>query len=120
MSKLTKKEARVRRHRRLRHKISGTAERPRMAVCRTAKHLYVQLIDDAARLTLVAGNTMEPVYREAGRRVTQEDAVALGRAVAERALAANITVVTFDRGGFRFHGRIKALADAARAAGLTF
>ena len=120
MSKLSKKEARLRRHRRLRRKISGTADVPRMCVCRTANHLYVQIIDDEARHTLCSASTVEPSFRERKLRLNTEAAVAVGKAVAERALAANIKRVVFDRGGFNYHGRIKALADAAREAGLQF
>jgi large subunit ribosomal protein L18 len=120
MSKLSKKEARVRRHRRLRNRISGTAEVPRMSVCRTAKHLYVQLVDDEAAATIVAGSTLDAAFKETGLGANVAGATALGRIVAEKALAANIQKVVFDRGGFRYHGRIKALADAAREAGLKF
>jgi len=117
---MTKKEARVRRHRSLRHRISGCPEIPRMSVCRTAKHLYVQLVDDEAQTTIVSGSTLEAAFRELGMRSNAAGAAALGKLVAEKALAANITKVVFDRGGFRYHGRIKALADAAREAGLKF
>jgi large subunit ribosomal protein L18 len=120
MSKLSKKEARIRRHRRLRHRISGTAEVPRMSVCRTAKHLYVQLVDDEAATTLVSGSTLEGAFKETGLGANAEGAAALGKIVAEKAIAAKIEKVVFDRGGFRYHGRIKALADAAREAGLKF
>ncbi len=120
MSIISKKEARVRRHRRLRHRISGSAEMPRMCVCRTAKHLYVQLVDDEAQTTILSGSTLAADFREAGLRANAQGAAALGKQVAEKALAANITKVVFDRGGFRYHGRIKALADAAREAGLKF
>ena len=120
MSKLSKKEARVRRHRRIRRKISGTAETPRMCVCRTAKHLYVQLIDDEAQRTMCSASTIEPVFRDSDLRLNSEGAATLGKTLAERALAADIKKVVFDRGGFNYHGRIKALADAAREAGLQF
>jgi large subunit ribosomal protein L18 len=120
MSTITKKEARVRRHRSLRHRISGSATIPRMSVCRTDKHLYVQLVDDEAQTTILSGSTLDRALREAGIRNNAEGAAALGKLVAEKALAANITKVVFDRGGFRYHGRIKALADAAREAGLKF
>lgn len=91
-----------------------------MSVCRTAKHLYVQLVDDEAQTTIVSGSTLDPAFRETGLRCNAAGASALGKLVAEKAIAANITKVVFDRGGFRYHGRIKALADAAREAGLKF
>lgn len=91
-----------------------------MSVCRTDKHLYVQLVDDEAQATIVAGSTLEPAFRETGLGANVEGAAALGKMVAEKALAANISKIVFDRGGFRYHGRIKALADAAREAGLKF
>lgn len=120
MSTINKKDARIRRHRRLRHRISGSAQMPRMSVCRTAKHLYVQLVDDEAQVTILAGSTLNAAFRESGLKANAQGAAALGKLVAEKALAANITKVVFDRGGFRYHGRIKALADAAREAGLKF
>jgi len=118
MAKLSMKEARLRRHRRIRGKVSGTAAKPRMSVFRTSKHLYVQLIDDEAQRTLVAASTLDASFREAGNKTDTEGAAALGKVAAERALAADITQAVFDRGGFRYHGRIAALAAAAREAGL--
>ncbi len=121
MSKLTKKEARVRRHRRLRHKVQGTAERPRMSVFCSGKHIYVQLVDDAAGHTLVAVSTLETGLREnAEVKPTVAGATVLGKLAAERAAAAKIDAVVFDRGGFKYHGKIKAVAEAAREAGLKF
>ena len=120
MSKLSKKEARIRRHRRLRHRISGSAEIPRLSVCRTDKHLYVQLVDDEAQATILSGSTLDADFKETGLKANAEGAAPLGKLVGEKAVAANIAKVVFDRGGFRYHGRIKALADAARAAGLKF
>lgn len=120
MSKLSKKEARVRRHRRLRHRVSGTAETPRMSVFRTDKHLYVQLVDDEAQSTILSGSTLDADFKETGLKANAEGAATLGKLVAEKAIAAKIAKVVFDRGGFRYHGRIKALADGARAAGLKF
>jgi large subunit ribosomal protein L18 len=120
MSTLSKKEARVRRHRRLRRKISGTPEIPRMSVCRTANHIYVQMIDDVSGRTLASVSTLDREFRERGLSCDTAGAAELGKMAAERAKAADISTVVFDRGGFRFHGRIKALADAAREAGLRF
>lgn len=115
----TKKEQRLRRHRRLRKKIVGTAERPRMAVCTTGHHIYVQIIDDDSGRTIASCSTIEKKMREDGVRPTREGAQVLGRTAAERLLALGINQVVFDRGGFQFHGRIRAVADAAREAGLT-
>jgi len=120
MAKLSKKEARCRRHRRLRGKISGCPEIPRMSVWRSGKNLYVQFIDDVAQCTLASVSTLGKEFREGGKKVDMEGAAALGKMAAERAKAVNISRVVFDRGGLQFHGRIKALADAAREAGLTF
>ena len=120
MGKLSNKAARQRRHRRLRKKLHGTAEVPRMCVCRTTNHLYVQLTDDAAQHTLVSASTLDPEFRQSESKSNKEGAAILGKLAAERALAKDIKQVVFDRGGFRFHGRIKALADAARKAGLKF
>jgi len=120
MSKPSKREARARRHRRLRRKISGTAEIPRMCVCRSEKHLYVQFVDDTAQHTLAAVSTLDAEYKANHQKCDSTGVSALGKMAAERAKAANITKVVFDRGGFQFHGRIKILADAAREAGLKF
>ncbi len=120
MSKLTKKEARQRRHRRVRKKISGTAEIPRMSVCRTANHMYIQFIDDVEQRTLASAASLDPEFRKGNHKMNVEGATALGKLAAERAQAANINTVVFDRGGFRFHGRVKALAESAAKAGLKF
>jgi large subunit ribosomal protein L18 len=113
-----RRESRLRRHRRVRKKIHGTAERPRLAVHRSNKHIVAQLIDDDAGRTLVAASTAEPDQRAAGSGATVEAAVRIGTLLAERAKAAGIERVVFDRGGFIYHGRIAALASAARDAGL--
>ena len=115
-----KQLGRARRHHRLRKKVSGTEVRPRLAVFRSNKHIVAQVIDDRAGRTLVAASTHEPDLRGAGSTSNKEAATAVGRLVAERAKAAGITTVVFDRGGFVYHGRIAALADAAREAGLEF
>lgn len=121
MSKVSKKEARARRHERLRRKVSGTAECPRLAVCRTAHHMYAQVIDDTRHHTLVAASTLSAAFRDSAVRASNvAGAAALGKMIAEQALAAQITQVVFDRGGFMYHGRVKALAEAARTAGLKF
>ena len=116
---LTKSEHRIRRHRRVRKKILGTAERPRLAVFRSNKHIYVQAIDDFAGRTIVSASTMEADLRT-GATATVDAAKKIGKLVGERAQAAGISSVVFDRGGFKYHGRIAAIADGAREAGLEF
>lgn len=112
---------RLRRRYRVRRSIKGTAERPRLSVFRSHKHIYAQVIDDATGRTLVSASSRDRELRDAlafgGNRAAAE---AIGRSVAERALAAGVTKVCFDRGAFRYHGRVSALAEAARAAGLEF
>ena len=120
MSKITKKEALKMRHARLRRKLAGTAERPRLSVCRTGAHIYAQVIDDDFGNTLVSASTVEKEMREQKLAANMKSAAIIGKAIAERALAKNIKAVVFDRGGFPFHGCIKAVADAAREAGLEF
>jgi len=114
-----RREARIRRHRRVRKKVFGTAERPRLAVFRSNKHISAQIIDDAAGRTLAAASTVEPSVR-GDERGNTDGARTVGRLVAERAKAAGIDRVVFDRGGYLYHGRVAALADAAREAGLEF
>ena len=115
-----KQLGRARRHHRIRKKVSGTAARPRLAVFRSNKHIVAQVIDDRAGRTLAAASTHEGDLKASGGTGNKEAAAAVGRLVAERAKAAGITTVVFDRGGFVYHGRIAALADAARKAGLEF
>jgi large subunit ribosomal protein L18 len=112
-------EARRRRHVRVRKKISGTPARPRLAVFRSNRHTHAQLIDDVAGRTLASASTQEPAFR-ATEGAPVEVAAEVGRLLAERATARGITAVVFDRGGFKFHGRVKALAEGARRAGLEF
>jgi large subunit ribosomal protein L18 len=114
----TRVEARERRHQRLRQKLRGTARRPRMSVCFTGQHIYVQFIDDIAGRTLAATSTLAPEAKTTKANVA--GAKKIGALVAQKAKEKNITVVVFDRGGFKYHGRVKALADAAREAGLKF
>ena len=113
-------ESRLRRHRRVRKKVHGTAARPRLAVYRSNRHLSVQLIDDDAGRTIVSASLLEADFRkqQAGGNIAA--ATAVGTLIAERAKKAGVTSVVFDRGGFLYHGRIAAIADAARAAGLEF
>lgn len=108
------------RHRRLRRLISGTVERPRLAVFGSLKHVYAQVIDDAEGKTLVSASTMEQAFKGAKSTGNQEAAKEIGKLIAERALAQGISAVVFDRGGHVYHGRVKALAEAAREAGLNF
>ena len=114
-----KDRAEVRRavHRRIRKKVAGTAERPRLAIYRSLNHIYAQVIDDERGRTLASASTTEKDLR-GGTGGNIEAAQRVGRAIAERAIAAGVEQVVFDRGGFRFHGRVKALTDAAREAGL--
>jgi large subunit ribosomal protein L18 len=114
---LTKSEHRVRRHRRVRKKVLGTAERPRLAVFRSNKHIYAQAIDDMTGRTVASASTMESAQRS-GATATVDAATQIGKLIAERVQAAGITTVVFDRGGFKYHGRVAAVADGARAAGL--
>lgn len=115
-----RREGRIRRHRRVRKKIHGTAARPRLAVHRSNKHLSVQVIDDDAGRTLAAASTIEADLRADGSGGSVDAATRVGTLIAERAKAAGITTVVFDRGGFAYHGRVAAVADAAREAGLEF
>jgi large subunit ribosomal protein L18 len=117
MAKRTPRELRIRRHNRLRKKVAGTPERPRLSVFRSNVHIYAQVIDDVVGHTLASASSVEA---EGVSGTKTEQAAQIGKLVAERALNAGITKVVFDRGGFKYHGRIKALADAAREAGLNF
>ena len=114
-----RRTSRVRRHARLRKKVRGSAERPRLAVNRSSRHIVVQLIDDLAGHTLVSASTMEADVRslEGDKKAR---AAKVGELVAARAREAGVTAVVFDRGGYRYHGRVAALADAAREGGLEF
>ncbi|MCB1068942.1 MAG: 50S ribosomal protein L18 [Verrucomicrobia bacterium] len=116
----TNQEFRKRRHYRVRKKIKGTAERPRMAVFVSNLHMYVQFIDDAGERTLAAASTQSKGFSKVNGKNDSETAKALGAFAAEQAKAVGIEQVVFDRGGFAFRGRIKLLADAAREAGLKF
>lgn len=120
MAKKNKKDLRQRRHQRLRTALRGTAERPRLAVCRTLKHIHVQLIDDDRGHTIAAVSTVESAQRAANVKANVAGAKRLGALLGEKAKAAGVGAVVFDRGGFRYHGCIKAVADGAREAGLQF
>ena len=112
------RKLRVVRHRRVRNKVIGTPERPRLCVFRSLKGIYAQVIDDARGHTLAQASSRELVGDDAAPKTAAS--VAVGKLVAERAIAAGVTSVVFDRGGYQFHGRVKALADAAREGGLKF
>lgn len=114
-----KRAARIRRKAHIRKRVRGTAERPRLSVFRSASHIYAQVVDDVAGRTIVAANSLQADLRGEGSG-NVDGAKRIGAAVAERALAAGVSEVVFDRNGFLYHGRVKALADAAREAGLKF
>lgn len=119
--KATRKEATRSRHGRVRRKVTGTTERPRLAVFRSNQHIYAQIIDDSQHQTLAAASTLEAEVKSgnpSGANCTASSEV--GRLIAQRAIDKGVTTVVFDRGGNLFHGRVKALADAARSAGLEF
>jgi large subunit ribosomal protein L18 len=114
----TRDQARVRRHFRVRRRVHGTAARPRLAVFRSNRYIYAQVIDDVAGRTVAAASSQEKDLRE--RNLTVGTAAEVGKLIASRSQAAGVTSVVFDRGGFAYHGRLKALADAAREEGLEF
>lgn len=121
MAKRTRNEMRKRRHTRVRSKISGTRERPRLNVFRSLSGIYVQLIDDVEGHTLAAASTLDPEIKSKAKGLTKsEQAKLVGEAIAHGAKELGVKEVVFDRGGYRFQGRLKALADAARGAGLKF
>lgn len=121
VSKKSRTVVREQKHRRLRNRFSGTAERPRLAVFRSNNHMYAQIIDDTVGNTLVSASTLQKdVKAELEKTNNVEAAAYLGTVIAKKAIEKGITSVVFDRGGFIYHGKIKALADAAREAGLNF
>ena len=121
MAKENRSQARNRRHMRVRKKVSGTEARPRLNVYRSINHIYAQVVDDVNGQTLVAASTLDSSLRKDLADMTKvEQAAAIGKAVAERARAKGIESVVFDRGGYPYHGRVKALAEAGREGGLKF
>ena len=121
VSKKSRSEVRVNKHRRLRNRFSGTAERPRLAVFRSNNHMYAQIIDDTVGKTLVSASTLQKEVKAELEKTNNVDAAAyLGTVIAKRALEKGISTVVFDRGGFIYQGKVKALAEAAREAGLEF
>ena len=121
-SKFDRSAALTKRHRRVRKRISGTAERPRLCVSRSLHHIRAQVIDDVTGHTLAAASTQDPDVKKALKKSTSsvEAAAAVGKTLAERGKKAGVTTVVFDRGGYQYHGRIKALAEAARSEGWIF
>ena len=121
VSKKSRSEVRVKKHRRLRNRLVGTSEAPRLAVFRSNNHMYAQIIDDTVGNTLVSASTLQKDVKAELEKTNNVDAAAyLGTVIAKRALEKGITTVVFDRGGFIYQGKIQALADAAREAGLDF
>ncbi|RKD22689.1 50S ribosomal protein L18 [Ammoniphilus oxalaticus] len=121
ITKSDKNKVRKKRHFRVRNKLSGTTVRPRLNVFRSSKHIYAQLIDDSNKSTLVSASTLDPELKDSIKNGGNAEAAAkVGELVAKRAVEKGLTEVVFDRGGYLYHGRVKALADAAREAGLKF
>jgi large subunit ribosomal protein L18 len=118
MSTINRKKIRRRIHNRIRRKVSGTTERPRLAVHYSNQHIYAQVIDDTTGRTLVSASTLDKSIEKASSNV--ESAQKVGKLIAERAAASNISAVVFDRGGHLYHGKVKALADAVREGGVQF
>jgi large subunit ribosomal protein L18 len=121
ITKIDKNSERIKRHKRIRNKISGSAERPRLSVFRSSKHIYAQLIDDVAGVTLVAASTVEKAIAEAVKDMTKsEQAKYVGSVLGQRAVEKGVATCVFDRSGYLYMGRLEALADGAREAGLQF
>jgi len=121
IKKESKNERRLRRHRRIRKKVFGTPERPRLCVFRSNKHIYAQVIDDTIGHTLVSASTLDPELREKLQKTWNKEAAReVGKLIARRALEKGIKKVVFDRGGYKYHGRVKELAEGAREGGLVF
>ena len=121
MANVSRNKARIHRHQRVRKNISGVAEKPRLCVYRSLNDIYAQIIDDEKGITLVSSSSIDHELRAQVEKMTKtEQAVAVGKNIAERAKAKKISQVVFDRGGYQYMGRVKALADAAREAGLKF
>lgn len=121
VNKQSRSEIRVKKHNRMRNRFAGTAERPRLAVFRSNNHMYAQIIDDTVGNTLVSASTLEKeIKAELNKTNDVEAAAYLGKVIAKRAMDKGISEVVFDRGGFLYHGKIEALAEAAREAGLVF
>lgn len=120
MGKLSRERARQRRHLRIRRRVIGTPERPRLNVFRSSRHIYAQIIDDVSGRTLISASSLDPEIKLDGGGGNTDAARSVGQLLGRRAIAQGVTKVVFDRGGYIYHGRVKALADAAREAGLEF
>ncbi|NLK65524.1 MAG: 50S ribosomal protein L18 [Tissierellia bacterium] len=121
LKKVDKNQKRIERHYRIRNKITGTPERPRLNIFKSSKHIYAQVIDDATGTTLVSASTQDKELREKVAELTKEEAARLvGKTLGERAKEKDINTVVFDRGGYLYHGRVKFLAEGARESGLEF
>ena len=121
VNKKSRQSVRIKKHKRIRNRFSGTGERPRLAVFRSNNHMYAQIIDDTVGNTLTSASTLEKELQSELEKTNNVDAAAyIGKVIAKRALEKGITTVVFDRGGYLYHGKVKALADAAREAGLQF
>ena len=121
VSKKSRSEVRIKKHNRMRNRFAGTAERPRLSVFRSNNHMYAQIIDDVAQNTLVAASTVEKEVKDQLEKTNNVEAAALlGKVIAKKALDKGINTVVFDRGGFIYQGKVQALAEAAREAGLEF
>jgi large subunit ribosomal protein L18 len=118
--KLSRRESKQRRHGRIRGKVFGSTDRPRLAVFRSHQHIYAQVIDDTQHHTLAAASTVDPALKSLSSGATREASSEVGKLIAQRLLEKGISKVVFDRGGNLYHGRVQALADAAREAGLDF
>ena len=120
VNKVSRADVRAKKHRRMRHHIAGTAERPRLAVFRSNKHMYAQIIDDTKGHTICAASTLDKDAKDLEYTDNVEAAAFVGTSIAKKALEKGVKEVVFDRGGFIYHGKVKALAEAAREAGLEF
>jgi len=120
MSKVETRVARERRHTRVRKKVQGTAERPRLCVFRSLNHIYAQVIDDSRGHTLASASTLDPEIKGGDAKAKTAGAELVGSLVAKRALSQGVKQIVFDRGGYKYHGRVKALAEGARSQGLVF
>jgi large subunit ribosomal protein L18 len=120
IKKQDKNEARVKRHMRIRQHLGGTGERPRLCIFRSNKHIYCQIIDDTSAKTLVAASTLDKELEKVGKTWNRDAAKAVGHLIADRAKTKGIGAVVFDRGGYIYHGRVAAVAEAAREKGLNF
>jgi large subunit ribosomal protein L18 len=120
ITKPDRKQTRIKRHMRIRRRLNGSAERPRLCVYRSNKHIYVQIVDDAQHKTLVSASTLDTDLKDLKKTWDRESAKSVGELIAKRAKAKGIQAVVFDRGGYIYHGRVAAVAEAAREAGLDF